>query len=55
LASERKPWVLADSADAPSSGAPGDSPITVSALLRANPQKDCLTNIVDPVAAVAIR
>ncbi len=51
LASERKPWVLADSADAPSSGAPGDSPITVSALLRANPKKDCLTNIVDPVAA----
>ncbi len=51
LASARKPWVMADSADAPSSGAPGDSPITVSALLRANPQKDCLTNIVDPVAA----
>jgi microcystin degradation protein MlrC len=51
LASERKPWVLADSADAPSSGAPGDSPITVSALLGANPQKICLTNIVDPVAA----
>ncbi len=51
LASARGPWVLADSADAPSSGAPGDNPITVSALLRANPQKDCLTNIVDPAAA----
>lgn len=51
LASERKPWVFADSADAPSSGAPGDSPITVAALLRANPQKDCLTNITDPAAA----
>lgn len=47
LASERKPWVLSDSADAPSSGAPGDSTVTLAALLRAKPQKDCFTNIVD--------
>ena len=47
LASTRKPWVLADSADAPSSGAPGDSTVTLAALLRAKPQKDCFTNIVD--------
>ena len=50
LASERGPWVLSDSADAPSSGAPGDSPVTLAALLRAQPQHDCLTNIVDPAA-----
>lgn len=54
LASERKPWVLADSADAPSSGAPGDSPITVKALLDAQPTKDCYTNIVDPPAVAAM-
>jgi len=50
LASMRGPWVLADSADAPSSGAPGDSPITIAALLRAKPDKPCFTNIVDPAA-----
>jgi len=50
LASERKPWVLADSADAPSSGAPGDSTITLAALLNAQPNVDCYTNIVDPQA-----
>jgi microcystin degradation protein MlrC len=50
LASERKPWVFSDSADAPSSGAPGDSSVTIAALLRANPQKDCYANIVDPAA-----
>lgn len=53
LRSERHPWVLADSADAPSSGAPGDSPFTLAALLQAQPTADCYTNIVDP-AAVAI-
>jgi microcystin degradation protein MlrC len=55
LTSDRQPWVLADSADAPSSGAPGDSPLTVAALLslskdRAKPDKPCYTNIVDPAA-----
>ncbi len=50
LASERQPWVFADSADAPSSGAPGDSSVTIAALLRAHPKKDCYTNIVDPAA-----
>jgi len=50
LASERAPWILADSADAPSSGAPGDSTVTLEALLAARPDKPCLTNIVDPAA-----
>jgi microcystin degradation protein MlrC len=50
LAGERKPWVLADSADAPSSGAPGDSTVTLKALLDTQPAKDCYTNIVDPQA-----
>lgn len=50
LASERKPWVLSDSADAPSSGAPGDSTVVIAALLRARPAKDCFANIVDPGA-----
>ena len=51
LASDRGPWVLADSADAPSSGAPGDSSVTIAALVRAQPQHDCCTNVVDPEAA----
>ncbi len=50
LASEHKPWVFADSADAPSSGAPGDSSVTIAALLHIQPTKDCYTNIVDPAA-----
>ncbi|MCS7056923.1 MAG: M81 family metallopeptidase [Thermoflexales bacterium] len=54
LASERKPWVLADSADAPSSGAPGDSTVTLQALLDARPAKDCYTNIVDAPAVAAM-
>jgi microcystin degradation protein MlrC len=54
LASERRPWVFADSADAPSSGAPGDSPFTLVALVRAKPDRDCLTNIVDPAAVEQI-
>lgn len=54
LASERKPWILADSADAPSSGAPGDSTVTLKALLDAQPAKDCYTNIVDPPAVAAM-
>lgn len=51
LAADRGPWVLADSADAPSSGAPGDSSVTIAALLRAHPALPCCTNVVDPAAA----
>lgn len=50
LASERAPWVLADSADAPSSGAPGDSTVLLQHLLAAVPQKPCYLNIVDAAA-----
>lgn len=54
LDSARHPFVLADSADAPSSGAPGDSTVVLSELLRADPQRDCLLNIVDPPAVAAM-
>jgi microcystin degradation protein MlrC len=54
LASERGPWVLADSADAPSSGAPGDSTAVLELLLTANPARPCLHNIVDAPAARAL-
>ncbi|MCX6046923.1 MAG: M81 family metallopeptidase [Chloroflexi bacterium] len=47
LVSEIYPFILADSADAPTSGAPGDSTVVLQALLAAQPQKDCLHNIVD--------
>jgi microcystin degradation protein MlrC len=50
LTSEAHPFVLADSADAPSSGAPGDSTVVLKALLEARPAADCLLNIVDPAA-----
>ena len=50
LESDRQPFVLADSADAPSSGALGDSTVVLRALLDAQPDKDCLLNIVDPQA-----
>jgi microcystin degradation protein MlrC len=52
LASPHGPFVLADAADAPSSGAPGDSTVILQALLECRPEKDCLLNIVD-AAAVA--
>jgi microcystin degradation protein MlrC len=54
LASERGPFVLADSADAPSSGAPGDSTAVLEHLLAAQPQRLCLHNIVDPVAVAEL-
>jgi microcystin degradation protein MlrC len=54
LASERAPWVLADSADAPSSGAPGDSTAVLRALLEAAPARPCLHNIVDAAAVKAM-
>ncbi len=54
LASDERPFVLADSADAPSSGAPGDSTAVLKALLDAMPSKDCLLNIVDRGAVDAM-
>ena len=50
LASDRRPWVLADSADSPSSGAPGDSTVMLERLLAAAPQQPCYLNIVDAAA-----
>ena len=46
----RGPVILADGADAPSGGAPGDSPAILKALLDANVDVDTLINIVDPAA-----
>lgn len=54
LAAERGPFVLADSADAPSSGAPGDSTVVLAALVAARPTRPCLHNIVDPRAVAAL-
>ncbi len=54
LASDRYPFVLADSADAPSSGAPGDSTLVLEQLIAARPARTCLHNIVDPVALAAL-
>jgi len=54
LASDRRPFVLADSADAPSSGAPGDSTAVLELLIAAKPDQLCLHNIVDPVAVAAM-
>ncbi len=50
LSSEHRPFILADSADAPSSGAPGDSTTVLEALLHMQPAQDCYLNIVDPQA-----
>ena len=54
LDSDRHPYVLADSADAPSSGAPGDSTIVLRALLDARPVRECYVNIVDPEAVASM-
>jgi len=54
LAGDRGPFILADSADAPSSGAPGDSPAVLRALLAAEPSRDCYLNIVDPPAVATM-
>lgn len=54
LSSDRGPFVLADSADAPSSGAPGDSTAVLELLIAAKPSQICLHNIVDPAAAAAM-
>jgi microcystin degradation protein MlrC len=47
FASENTPVILADSADAPTSGAPGDSTTVLRILIEKPPQKPCLLNIVD--------
>jgi len=54
LASVRLPFVLSDSADAPSSGAPGDSSVVLAALLAAQPTQVCLVNLVDAAAVSAM-
>jgi microcystin degradation protein MlrC len=54
LASNQRPFVLADSADAPSSGAPGDSTAVLELLMAARPEQRCLHNIVDPAAVAAM-
>jgi microcystin degradation protein MlrC len=50
LADDRHPYVLSDSADSPSSGAPGDSSVILAALIAAQPDKRCLVNVVDAAA-----
>lgn len=54
LGSEKFPFVLADSADAPSSGAPGDSTAVLELLLSMSPDRPCFHNIVDGEAVAAI-
>lgn len=56
LAAERGPVIFSDGADAPSSGAPGDSTAILKALLEAKVEVETLVNIVDPEAVqVAIQ
>ncbi len=50
VSAPKGPVILADGADAPSGGAPGDSPAILSALLAAGVDVDTLINIVDPAA-----
>lgn len=50
LSRTRHPIILSDSADAPSSGAPGDSTAILRVLLSTKPTKDCYLNIVDAYA-----
>lgn len=50
LAAEQGPFIFSDSADAPSSGAPGDSTILLKALLEREVNKPVYLNIVDPGA-----
>lgn len=55
LAAEEKPIILSDPSDSPSSGAPGDSPNFLTELIKINPERECLLNIVDPVAVYAMQ
>jgi microcystin degradation protein MlrC len=50
LHSNQHPFVFSDSADSPSSGAPGDSPAILQALLEVEPSQPCFLNIVDAPA-----
>jgi microcystin degradation protein MlrC len=54
LIARQRPFVLADSVDAPSSGAPGDSTAVLELLMAARPEQPCLHNIVDPAAVAAM-
>lgn len=54
LQSAQKPVILSDPSDSPSSGAPGDSPVFLAELLKLNPDRECLLNIVDPAAVSAM-
>jgi microcystin degradation protein MlrC len=54
LESPRGPFVLADAADAPSSGAPGNSTAVLRTLLECQPERDCLLNIVDAEAVASM-
>ncbi len=54
LGSDQRPFILSDSADSPSSGAPGDSPAVLRALLERAPAKPCFLNIVDAPAVQAM-
>lgn len=51
LSSEQGPYIIADSSDSPSSGAPGDSTTFLKACLEANIQATTLINILDPEVA----
>jgi len=51
LASPKGPFILSDSSDSPSSGAPGDSTTFLKACVDANIEATTLINILDPEAA----
>ncbi len=56
ISAPKGPVILSDGADAPSGGAPGDSPAILQALLNAGANVKTLINIVDPAAVdLAIR
>jgi microcystin degradation protein MlrC len=56
LSDTRRPLIFSDSADAPSSGAPGDSTAFLSALIKKEVREIAFLNIVDaPAVAEAIR
>lgn len=55
LSSSRRPYVFSDSADAPSSGAPGDSTAFLWALLDKSVMETAFLNVVDtPAVAAAV-
>ena len=50
LNSPSHPVILSDTADSPSSGAPGDSTVVLKEFLEAGADRPCFLNIVDPPA-----